>query len=61
LRPRGAGEDDGDDDDDDKSSNNKNEYGDETKWERLALSLRPRPFAGRGLLGCHIVPCAASD
>ena len=61
LRRRGAGEDDGGDDDDDKSSNNKNEYGDETKWERLALSLRPRPFAGRGLLGCHIVPCAASD
>ena len=32
------------------------DYEDETKWEKLALSLRPRPFSGRGLLGCHIIP-----
>jgi len=32
------------------------DYDDETQWEKLTLSLRPRPFSGRGLLGCHIVP-----
>jgi hypothetical protein len=32
------------------------DYDDETKWEKLKLSLRPRPFSGRGLLGCHILP-----
>ncbi len=32
------------------------DYEDETKWESHALSLRPRPFSGRGLLGCHIIP-----
>lgn len=32
------------------------DYDDETKWEKLKLSLRPRPFSGRGLLGCHIIP-----
>ena len=32
------------------------DFEDDTQWERLTLSLRPRPFSGRGLLGCHIVP-----
>jgi len=25
-------------------------------WEEVMLTLQPRPFSGRGLLGCHIVP-----
>jgi hypothetical protein len=25
-------------------------------WERVTLLLNPRPWQGRGLLGCHIVP-----
>ena len=25
-------------------------------WEIAALSLKPRPWSGRGLIGCHIVP-----
>jgi Nas2 N_terminal domain len=29
--------------------------GDRVEW--LLLSLSPRAWAGRGLLGCHIVPC----
>ena len=29
------------------------DYEDETKWETHTLSLRPRPFSGRGLLGCR--------
>mmetsp|Transcript_26766 Transcript_26766/g.57692 ORF Transcript_26766/g.57692 Transcript_26766/m.57692 type:complete len:306 (+) Transcript_26766:307-1224(+) len=32
------------------------DYEDESKWETLTLSLRPRPFSGRGMLGCHIIP-----
>ncbi len=32
------------------------DFDDETKWENHTLSLRPRPFSGRGLLGCHIIP-----
>ena len=26
------------------------------KWETLKLNLTPRPWSGRGFLGCHIVP-----
>mmetsp|Transcript_2866 Transcript_2866/g.7867 ORF Transcript_2866/g.7867 Transcript_2866/m.7867 type:complete len:328 (-) Transcript_2866:1664-2647(-) len=33
-----------------------NDYNDEATWEEIALFLRPRPFSGRGLLGCHIIP-----
>jgi len=25
-------------------------------WESVTLSLTPRPWSGRGLIGCHIVP-----
>lgn len=25
-------------------------------WETVVLSLKPRPWSGRGLIGCHIVP-----
>jgi len=32
------------------------DYDDSTKWERVTLSLRPRPFSGRGLIGAHVVP-----
>jgi len=32
------------------------DFGDETQWRKHVLSLRPRPFSGRGLLGCHIIP-----
>ncbi len=28
----------------------------EDKWETLNLKISPRPWVGRGLLGCHIVP-----
>lgn len=28
----------------------------ENQWERLTLQLNPRPWSGRGLLGCHILP-----
>jgi len=38
------------------SSGHNTDYDDENKWETLTLSLRPRPFSGRGLLGCHIIP-----
>jgi C-terminal processing protease CtpA/Prc len=38
------------------SSSHNTNYDDENKWETLTLSLRPRPFSGRGLLGCHIIP-----
>jgi 26S proteasome non-ATPase regulatory subunit 9 len=38
------------------STSSNTDYEDETKWEKLTLVLRPRPFSGRGLLGCHIVP-----
>ena len=44
LRPRAA------------EGENNTDFEDETKWEKLTLSLRPRPFSGRGLLGCHIIP-----
>jgi len=27
-----------------------------TVWDDLTLALKPRPWPGRGLLGCHIVP-----
>jgi len=33
-----------------------NDYGDENQWGEVVLTLYPRPFSGRGLLGCHIVP-----
>lgn len=26
------------------------------EWETMNLSLTPRPWSGRGLIGCHIVP-----
>jgi len=39
-----------------RSSSSSTDYEDETKWEKLTLVLRPRPFSGRGLIGCHIVP-----
>ncbi|KAG7347511.1 hypothetical protein IV203_016216 [Nitzschia inconspicua] len=32
------------------------EYDDPTKWQKLSVSLSPRPWSGRGLIGCHIVP-----
>ena len=25
-------------------------------WDTVVLSLKPRPWSGRGLIGCHIVP-----
>eukprot|EP00536_Pseudo-nitzschia_multiseries_P007165 jgi/Psemu1/195003/e_gw1.165.39.1 len=40
--------------DEDEDSNK--DYNDESKWATVTLSLRPRPFSGRGVLGCHIVP-----
>lgn len=45
-------------DGDDSSSTN---YDDDRKWGALTLPLRPMPFSGRGLLGCHIVPCDLID
>ena len=30
--------------------------GNDDEWETKTLSLSPRPWPGRGLLGCHIVP-----
>lgn len=30
--------------------------GGENTWETLKLNLAPRPWSGRGFLGCHIVP-----
>jgi len=33
-----------------------NNYEDENQWVKVSLTLHPRPFSGRGLLGCHIVP-----
>jgi len=38
------------------SENNNVDYNDETQWEQAVLILHPRPFDGRGVLGCHIVP-----
>jgi hypothetical protein len=32
------------------------DYEDSSKWERISLSLRPRPWSGRGLIGAHVVP-----
>lgn len=29
---------------------------DEDKWQNLNLKITPRPWIGRGFLGCHIVP-----
>lgn len=29
---------------------------DKDKWETLKLNLKPRPWDGRGLLGCHLMP-----
>jgi 26S proteasome regulatory subunit N4 len=31
----------------------------EDRWETLKLNLTPRPWSGRGFLGCHIVPYSA--
>ena len=31
----------------------------EDRWETLKLNLAPRPWSGRGFLGCHIVPYSA--
>jgi 26S proteasome non-ATPase regulatory subunit 9 len=38
------------------SENDNVDYNDETQWEQAVLILHPRPFSGRGVLGCHIVP-----
>jgi 26S proteasome non-ATPase regulatory subunit 9 len=38
------------------SEYNNVDYNDETQWEEAVLILHPRPFSGRGVLGCHIVP-----
>jgi 26S proteasome non-ATPase regulatory subunit 9 len=38
------------------ASENNVDYNDETLWEEAVLILHPRPFSGRGVLGCHIVP-----
>lgn len=36
--------------------NEATDYEDERLWEKHTLILSPRPFSGRGLLGCHILP-----
>lgn len=41
---------------DDNDRNNNTDYGDDAKWEKTILFLQPRPFSGRGLLGCRIIP-----
>ena len=28
----------------------------DSEWEKVTLLLKPRPWQGRGLLGCHILP-----
>ena len=39
-----------------KERSGKTDYNDDVVWEETALFLRPKPFSGRGLLGCHIIP-----
>ena len=39
----------------DREHSANDDSGDRVEW--LLLSLSPRAWAGRGLLGCHIVPC----
>jgi 26S proteasome non-ATPase regulatory subunit 9 len=37
-------------------SGSEQDYNNPLQWEQKTVSLKPRPWSGRGLIGCHIVP-----
>jgi len=39
-----------------RSDNNDTTTNNQDKWETVHLTINPRPWNGRGFLGCHIVP-----